>query len=91
MRILITAVLVAAGIVVGAAVPAISAFVRGLLTSAGLPPARPLAGRRRRTRPTMPKATATTTARPPRRRPREPKLTASTSIPRRRARKATSR
>ena len=39
MRILITAVLVAAGIVVGAAVPAVSAFVRGLLTSAGLPPA----------------------------------------------------
>ena len=39
MRILITAALVAAGVLVGAAVPAVSAFVRGLLTSAGLPPA----------------------------------------------------
>ncbi|MCX4194206.1 efflux RND transporter periplasmic adaptor subunit [Methylobacterium oryzae] len=39
MRILLTAALVAAGVLVGAAVPAVSGFVRGLLTSAGLPPA----------------------------------------------------
>ncbi|QGY02979.1 MULTISPECIES: efflux RND transporter periplasmic adaptor subunit [Methylobacterium] len=38
MRILITAALVAAGVLVGAAVPAVSGFVRGLLASAGLPP-----------------------------------------------------
>lgn len=39
MRILPTAILVAAGVLVGAAVPAVSGFVRGLLTSAGLQPA----------------------------------------------------
>ncbi|MHB2206289.1 efflux RND transporter periplasmic adaptor subunit [Methylobacterium sp. CM6257] len=38
MRILLTAALVAAGVLVGATVPMVSAFVRGLLTSAGLPP-----------------------------------------------------
>jgi cobalt-zinc-cadmium efflux system membrane fusion protein len=37
MRILLTAFLVTAGVVVGAAVPAVSDFVRGVLTSAGLP------------------------------------------------------
>ena len=39
MRILLTAVLVAVGVLVGAAVPAVSGFVRGLLAAAGLPPA----------------------------------------------------
>ena len=39
MRILLTAALVAAGVLVGAAVPAVSGFVRGLLAAAGLPPA----------------------------------------------------
>jgi cobalt-zinc-cadmium efflux system membrane fusion protein len=39
MRILLTAALVAAGILAGAAIPAVSGLVRGLLASAGLPPA----------------------------------------------------
>lgn len=39
MRILLTVVLVATGVLAGAAIPAVSGFVRGLLTSAGLPPA----------------------------------------------------
>ncbi|GJD82270.1 efflux RND transporter periplasmic adaptor subunit [Methylobacterium haplocladii] len=38
MRIFLTVFLVAAGVLVGAAVPAVSDFVRGLLASAGLPP-----------------------------------------------------
>ncbi|SFF20693.1 efflux RND transporter periplasmic adaptor subunit [Methylobacterium sp. 13MFTsu3.1M2] len=38
MRILLTAALVAVGVLVGAAVPAVSGFVRGLLASAGVPP-----------------------------------------------------
>ena len=38
MRILLTSVLVAAGVLLGAAVPAVSGFVRGMLTSVGLPP-----------------------------------------------------
>lgn len=37
MRILLTAAMVAAGVLVGAAVPAVSAFVHGLLASAGVP------------------------------------------------------
>jgi len=38
MRILLSAALVAAGVLVGAAFPAVSDLVRGLLASAGLPP-----------------------------------------------------
>ena len=37
MRILLTTALVAAGVLVGAAVPAVSAFVQGVLASAGVP------------------------------------------------------
>jgi len=38
MRIFLTAVLVAAGVLAGAALPAVSGFVRGLLTAVGVPP-----------------------------------------------------
>ena len=38
MRILLSAVLLAAGIAIGAAVPAVSAFVRNTLAAAGVPP-----------------------------------------------------
>ena len=38
MRIILTALILAVGVLVGAAVPAVSGFVQGLLISAGLPP-----------------------------------------------------
>ena len=38
MRILLSVALVAAGVLAGAAIPAVSDFVRGLLTQAGVPP-----------------------------------------------------